>query len=92
MKLIRIILNKYIITAVAFTAWMCFFDQNDLYTQRGRELQLKEMKGDIEYLEKEIASMEAAYSALLNDPAKLEEFARERYRMKRDNEDVYVIE
>jgi hypothetical protein len=36
--------------------------------------------------------MEQAYQAMQQDPRKLEQFARERYRMKRDNEDVYVIE
>lgn len=92
MKLFRIILNKYLITAAAFAAWMFFFDQNDYFTQRERLRQLKEIEGDISYLKHEIESMEQAYQAMQQDPRKLEQFARERYRMKRDNEDVYVIE
>lgn len=92
MKLFRIVLNKYLITAIAFAAWMFFFDQNDYFTQRERQRQLRETEGDITYLQQEIAAMEKAYHALQTDPQKLEEYARERYRMKRDNEDVYIIE
>lgn len=85
-------LNKYLITAVAFAAWMLFFDQYDFFTQRERQRHLQETVGDITYLQQEIADMEHAYEAMRNDPGKLEEYARERYRMKRDNEDVYVVE
>jgi len=92
MKLLRIIINKYLLTALAFAVWMFFFDQNDFFTQRDRRDRLRETEDNIRYLRAGIADMEQEYHALHNDPGKLEQYARERYRMKRDNEDVYVVE
>mgnify|MGYP001223028485 CR=1 FL=1 len=92
MKLLRILANKYLITAVAFAVWMFFFDRNDFFTQRDRRVYLYETERHIAYLREEIAAMEREYHALRNDPRKLEQYARERYRMKRQHEDVYVVE
>lgn len=92
MKLLRILANKYLLTALAFAVWMFFFDRNDFFTQRDRGSNLRETERNIAYLRAEIADMEREYQALRTDPQKLEQYARERYRMKRDNEDVYVVE
>lgn len=92
MKLLRILGNKFVITTAIFLVWMLFFDQNDWFTQREKKKELQDTKDNIEYLNKEIAGMEKDYNALVSDPKKLEQYAREHYRMKRDNEDLYVIE
>lgn len=93
MKLLfRLLRNKYLLTAIFFATWMIFFDQDNLSVQRERKQQLDESRRNIEYLTKEIAVMEKEYYDLIHDPAKLEAFAREQYKMKRDNEDVYIIE
>lgn len=92
MKILKFAGNKYVITVALFAAWMLFFDQNDFFTQRERLRDLDNVRNDIAYLEKQIGKMEKDYNALVSDPQKLEQYAREKYRMKRDNEDVYVIE
>lgn len=92
MKLLRFFTNKYLIAAAAFGVWITFFDQNDWVSQRERKKELKDTKENIVYLNQEIAGMEKEYEALMSSPAALEKFARERYRMKKDNEDIYVIE
>jgi len=92
MKLLRILTNKYLLSAAGFAVWMFFIDQNDFFTQRERMAYLRETENNISYLSAEITDMEREYHALRTDPEKLEQYARERYRMKRDNEDVYVIE
>ncbi len=92
MKLLKIIGNKYIITIALFAVWMAFFDQNDYFTQRERQKELGELSTDIKYLKKEISGMEKDYAAMISDPRHLEQFAREHYKMKRDNEDVYIVE
>lgn len=92
MKLLRILSNKFLVTTAIFVVWMLFFDQNDFFSQKERMQELQDTKDNIEYLNAEIAGMEKDYNALVSDPRKLEKYAREHYRMKRDNEDLYVIE
>ncbi|PZF72398.1 FtsB family cell division protein [Taibaiella soli] len=92
MKLLRILSNKFLVTTAIFVVWMMFFDQNDFFSQKERMEELQDTKDNIGYLNAEIAGMEKDYNALISDPKRLEKYAREHYRMKRDNEDLYVIE
>ena len=91
-KISRILTNKFLLTALIFGTWMMWFDQNDFGSQRERAKALKDTKNNIAYLQKEIAKMEQEHYQLTNDPQQLEKYAREEYKMKRDNEDIYVIE
>jgi cell division protein FtsB len=91
-KALRIATNKYLLTAIVFVVWVGFFDRNDWFTQRQRQRDLESTKENIDYLRAEIADMKAQRDGLKNDPKVLEKFARENYRMKKDNEDVYVFE
>ena len=91
-KALKIVGNKYFLTAVAFVAWSLYFDQNDWMSQRQRQKELNGLKNNIAYLNSEINKMSTERDALLTDRSKLEQYARENYRMKHDNEDVYVID
>ncbi len=91
-KALRVLTNKYFITAIAFLAWMIYFDQNDWYSQRQRNRDLATTRTNISFLNSEITKMEKERTDIVTDPQKLEKFARENYRMKRDNEDLYIIE
>lgn len=91
-KVFKIIFNKYLVTTAAFVVWMTFFDQNDWMTQNDTRKELKETKQDIKYLTAETEKIEQDYVALVSDPKRLEQFAREHYRMKRANEDLYIID
>ncbi|HEY9176669.1 MAG TPA: septum formation initiator family protein [Flavipsychrobacter sp.] len=91
-KALRIATNKYLLTAIVFVVWVGFFDRNDWFTQRQRQRDLESTKENIDYLRAEIADMKAQRDGLKNDPKVLEKFARENYRLKKDNEDVYVFE
>lgn len=91
-KVFRWVFNKYTITAALFAAWMMFFDQNDLVTQKHTRQQLQETKDNIKYLSSQTELMKSEYEQLIADTQRLEQYARESYRMKRDNEDLYVIE
>ncbi len=91
-KLMKKLLNKYVITGLAFTVWALFFDQNDLMSMRQKERELDNIKDNIAYLNSEINKMTQERADLLNNPAKLEQYARENYKMKHDGEDVYVID
>lgn len=91
-KVVRILTNKFLLTGLAFVVWVAYFDQNDWFSQQKRKKELQETIGNITYLQKEITRMKAERDGLQKDPAVLERFAREHYRLKRDNEDVYVFE
>ena len=92
LKILKLVFNKYLLAAVGFVAWIAFFDQNDWYSQREREQELQDVKTNIASITNEIETMEGNYSQLQKDPAVLEKYAREHYRMKKSNEDLYVIE
>ena len=91
-KLLKVVTNKYFITSLVFVVWCMYFDQNDWLSIRQKQKELDNIKGNIAYLNGEIAKMASERDSLLTDKNKLEQYARENYRMKHDNEDVYVID
>ena len=91
-KAFHFLFNKYTITGAAFVVWMTFFDQNDWMTQKDTKKQLQDVKDNIKFLTAKTEGMEEDLKQLKNDPERLERYAREHYRMKRDNEDLYIIE
>ncbi len=95
MKTLRAIgkffINRYVITFLAFAVWMIFFDNNSLKRQHILNERIGEIKRMRAYYQEEIAKNNQAIDNLLNDPATLEKYAREKYMMKRDSEDVYLI-
>lgn len=90
--LLKVITNKYFITGLAFLAWTVFFDQNDWMSLRQRQKELNSLKGDVAYLNSEIVKMQKEKEDLQHNPAKLEQYARENFRMRHQNEDVYVVD
>jgi cell division protein FtsB len=91
-RFLRFLYNKYFLTAVAFVVFMGFFDQNDWFSQKERQSQLNEVTENIAFLNRQIDTLDQEYDALMRDPVALERYARERYRMKRDSEDLYIVE
>ncbi|MBN2615152.1 MAG: septum formation initiator family protein [Bacteroidales bacterium] len=83
--------NKYFYTALAFVVWMLFFDSDNLREQLKLSQTIDHLKEQKEYYSKEISKNRAAVNALKYDTTKLEKYAREKYFMKKDNEDVYVV-
>jgi cell division protein FtsB len=70
---------------------MTFFDRNDLITQFKQWSNLDQMKQDKAYYLREIEKNREMIEGLTTDTEQLETFAREKYLMKKDNEDVFVI-
>lgn len=85
--------NKYFLTALGFAVWMIFFDEQDIYsTHVKQKSELNKLKGSRDYYLQQIQSTKEELDQLKSDPAVLEKYAREKYRMKRDNEDIFVME
>ncbi|HSB92312.1 MAG TPA: septum formation initiator family protein [Flavitalea sp.] len=84
--------NKYFLTAFGFAVWMIFFDQQDLITTQVKQRnELNSLKASRDYYKQEIEATRLELEQLKSDPAVLEKYAREKYRMKRDNEDVFIV-
>ena len=90
-KVLEIIKNKYIITLIVLGTWVIFFDKNDLSSQMKLRKDVKELEEEKNYFKKEIASITSDLKELTTNPKTLEKFAREKYLMKRDDEEIFVI-
>lgn len=90
-KLPRFLKNKYVLTVLAFFIWLLFFDNNDLIRQYERQQQLEKLKEQRSFYKERIDRTRAELKALTSDTSELVRFARERYLMKKPNEDIYVI-
>ena len=90
-RLVSLLKNKYFISGLAFLVWMSFFDRNDMISQLEYRSQVNKLKDEKEFYTKEIAQVEKDLTELTTNQQKLEKFARDKYLMKRDNEDVFVI-
>jgi len=90
-RLFDLIKNKFFLATVAFIIWMIFFDKNDLFSQYEYHQQLSKLKQEQEFYKAQTAQVNKDLDELTSDKAKLEKFAREKYLMKKDNEDIFVI-
>ena len=83
--------NKYLFTLAAFVVWILFFDAKDLITQRERAKELERLQQSKAYFSAEIEKEKKALEELKSNPAAIEKLAREKYLMKKDNEDLFII-
>ena len=90
-RLLDILKNKFFICAIAFIVWMMFFDRNDVASQYDYRTKVNKLEEEKEFYTKEIGQAEKDLQELTTNSERLEKFARERYLMKKDNEDVFVI-
>ena len=90
-RLISLLRNKYFLSATAFVVWMLFFDRNDLMSQYDYRTEVNKLQAEKEFYIRETEKAERDLGELSTDKVKLEKFAREKYLMKKENEDVFVI-
>ncbi|WP_029034767.1 FtsB family cell division protein [Salinimicrobium terrae] len=88
---VRIIANKYTLVLLAFCFWMLFLDSNSWLIHRELDLEIDDLEKNKEYYLNEITHDQAIMENL-NDSLELEKFARSEYFMKRDNEEIFIIE
>jgi cell division protein FtsB len=90
-RLIDLFKNKFFLVTIAFLVWMIFFDKNDLFSQYQYHQQVSKLKQERDFYKTETAKVKNDLDELSSNPEKLEKFAREKYLMKKDNEDVFVV-
>jgi len=83
--------NLYILIFVVFVVWMLFFDANSWLIHRELNADMEDLEDEKEYYQKEIEKDNKAIKELSTEEG-TEKIAREKYYMKKENEDIYIIE
>jgi cell division protein DivIC len=89
---LSILKNKYFIFTAIIIAWLIFFDRYNVRTRISDRVKLHKMKEDRDYYKAKADEARKSYNELFSSPEQLEKFAREKYYMKKDSEDVYIVE
>lgn len=90
-KVPPVLRNKYILTIIIFILWVLLLDSNNLISRHKELKDLKKLKADREYYLKRIEEDKRKLYELKTSNRNLEKFAREEYRMKKPEEDLYII-
>lgn len=91
MVILKILKNKYLLVIIALFFWLLYFDKNDVFTQFDLIKKCNKLNSEKDYYIVEIEKNKQEIIELQNNKESLETFAREKYLMKRDNEDVFVF-
>lgn len=83
--------NKYLVAGVIFLVIMLFFNPITLVTQYNMRKELNGLKKELQFYRDETQKDSIELSRLLGDSLELEKLGREKYMMKRDSEDIYII-
>jgi len=83
--------NKYLLTGVAFLVLMLFLDRNNLISQYKMRKELNGLRKELQFFRDQAQKDSTELSRLLGDSLELEKLGREKYMMKRDSEDIYII-
>jgi cell division protein DivIC len=87
----KVFRNFYVLTGLVFFTWMLFLDSNDFISRVKLSSKLRSMENEKAYYEEKIKEVEKDREELFGDKESIEKFAREKYLMKKENEDVFVI-
>ena len=83
--------NKYVWVLLFFSGWMLFLDNYSYFDHRFLDQQIEELEDNKTYYQQEIKK-DKENIKLLKNPYQIEKYAREKYYMKKDNEDIYLVD
>ena len=83
--------NKYVLVFIFFVIWMLFLDNYSYIESRVLNKQINELENNRDYYKTEISTDQKKIKELKN-PDNIEKYAREKYFMKKDSEDIYIVE
>ena len=90
-KIPVILRNKYFLTVLVFLIWIILMDSNNLLSRIKEVRELRKLKNDKEYYTNKIEEDQGKLKELKTDNHNLEKFAREQYRMKKPDEDLFIV-
>lgn len=87
----KIIGNKYVLVLLLFIVWMLFLDNYSYLEHRILDKEINELENNKNYYINE-KNKDSIQIKKLQNPDQIEKYAREKYYMKKDSEDVYIID
>ena len=91
-KLPKLFRNFYFLTAFFFVLWMIALDSNNLFMRYQLSSKLRSLENEKVYYEEKIKEVEKDRNELFGDNESIEKFAREKYLMKKETEDIFIVE
>ena len=91
-RLKNIITNKYLLASLFFLVWILFFDQRDIFQQIDSQKELNQLEARKKFYQQEIEKSRKELSDLQSNPAAIEKYAREHYLMKKEGEDIFILD
>jgi len=83
--------NIFVMILIPFIIWMIFFDENSFLTHKRFDKEIEELENSVNFYKDKIEEDKNTIKKL-QDSLELERFAREQYLMKKENEEIYLIE
>jgi len=90
-KWIRFISNKYLLILILFFIWMFFFDTNSFFIHNELNHDVDALEDNKEFYKEEI-KRDKVFIEKMKDSNEIEKFAREEYFLKKENEEIFIIE
>lgn len=88
---VKIIGNKYVLIIITFLVWMLFFDANSYLIHRELDNEINALEDNAKFYQHEIDG-DKTFIKKMENSDEMEKFAREKYYLKKENEDIYIIE
>ena len=88
---IKFLKNSYVIIIIIFVVWMIFFDSNSILVHNELNNDINDLNNQKEYYKNEIERDNIELNQIKTDSG-LEKYAREKLFMKRENEEIFIIE
>ncbi len=84
--------HKYLITISFFVVVIGFLDENSIVKRIGYQQEINTLNSEIDKYRKEYEESTQRLNELISNPEAIERIAREKYFMKKPNEDIFVFE
>ncbi len=90
-KWLKWLTNKYTLITSLFIIWMTFFDDASLLQHIRIDQEIRKLEKDKVFYDSKLKEVKVALKKIQNDPESIEKIARERFFMKKDQEDIFVV-
>ena len=90
--ILNIFKSKYVLAFLAFLVWMTFFDDKSIGFMYNNAMKLKELKKSEKNMATSIEDTKAELKLLTSNAKSVEKYAREKFYMKKQNEELFITE
>lgn len=88
----KFFLNKYLIVTLLFVVWMFFFDQNSYFIHKELDKEIQDLTKAQKVYQEKLEKETIQIHQMKTNAEEIERVAREKHYLKKENEDVFIIE